>query len=165
LGPRSKSFLRKYFCTGKITLALNAMAKAAKETIAKQSKQQEKKNKGKRQANQRGQGPLRKTKAVVRNEDSGDDQPKGSPSKYSAPANGSDEESEEFDVLDIGGTGDPPPQVLNTPVVIAGGGSVSSSNRSGRSISSQSTTSDNVSQPDTTARQIQCEFLCVLVFP
>ena len=141
------------------------MAKAAKESIAKQGKQQEKKNKGKRQADTRGPVKLRKSKAVLRNEESDDEQPKGSPSKYSAPANGTDEESSEFDVLDIGGTDDPPPQVLNTPVVMAGAGSVSSSNRSGRSISSQSTTSDNVSQPDTTARQIQCEFLCVLVFP
>lgn len=140
------------------------MAKAAKETIAKQSKQQEKKNKGKRQASSRGPVPLRKSKAVERDASSGDDQPKGSPSKYSAPANGSDEESE-FEELDIGGTGDSTSQALTSPVVIAGGGSVSSSNRSGRSISSQSTTSDNVSQPDTTARQIQCEFLCVLVFP
>ena len=141
------------------------MAKAAKESIAKQGKQQEKKNKGKRQANQRGQGPLRKSKSVVRNEDSGDDQPKGSPSKYSSPADGTDEESSECEALDIGGTDEPPPQVLNSPVVMAGAGSVSSSNRSGRSTSSQSTTSDNVSLPDTTARQIQCEFLCVLVFP
>ena len=78
------------------------MAKAAKELIAKQSKQKEKQNKTKRQANSRASGALRKSKAAVRDESSEEDQPKGSPTKYSAPSGGTDEESD-FEELDIGG--------------------------------------------------------------